>query len=209
LQREGERTDFALGDERQGQQVFAPREHERKSADRDERGLEQREYNARHGPKPPTAIDHRRILEIARDGIDVALEHPDGDRKSKRQVREDKCRERVGEAEVADDDHNGHQHRHDRKRLRAEDEQVDRRLAAKLEPAQGIGCWRREHRRDDRDSQPHDKAVAERDQEALLVEDRDVMDEGDLARPRIGGHDVRLRLDGAEEDPNHREEKQE
>ena len=85
----------------------------------------------RIAPKPPAAIDHRRLLELARDGVDVALEHPDRDRQAERQVGEDECGQRVGEAEVADDDHERHQHRHDRQRLRAEDEQADRRLAAK------------------------------------------------------------------------------
>ena len=82
-------------------------------------------------------------------------------------------------------------------------------LPRNVEPAQRVGRGRREHRRDGRGRQPDDEAVAERDQEAFLAEDRDVVVERDPARPRIGGHDVRLRLDRAEEDPDHREEKQE
>ena len=81
-----------VGEEDVGEDELVPRLDEAEDRGRDEAGRDEREQDLHEGAGARVAVDHRRLLEVARDPEDEAAQDPDRERQHEREVRDDHAR---------------------------------------------------------------------------------------------------------------------
>ena len=100
LQRDGDRA-HGLAGQHHGEEIFVPRGDEDVDAGRDDARHHQRQDDEADRLQPARAVDHRRLVEILRDRVEIARQHPDreGDREGR--MAEDDAEERVDQPEAS------------------------------------------------------------------------------------------------------------
>ena len=89
-----------------------------------------RQHHLAERLQPRVAVDHRRLLVLARDLVDEALEQPDRERDVDRAVEQDHAELRVRQAELAVHQVDRDRHRDRRHHPRRQDEEQQVVLAA-------------------------------------------------------------------------------
>src|SRR4051812_532013 len=103
-------------EEDEGQEELVPRRDEGEERRDDDAGREQRRDHGAEDGEAARAVDHRRLLDVARDPADVALQHPEDERQRPDDVDEDEAGVRVGQVQLPeqqeerDDDQDQREH---------------------------------------------------------------------------------------------------
>src|SRR5580700_11038710 len=102
--------------ENQREQKFVPGDDEAENGGRGETGSNQRQNDAQQDADPPFPVEHRRLLDFARQLFDESAHHPDYERQVQRDIDEDESDERIEQTNLAqhqekrNDRHNRRKH---------------------------------------------------------------------------------------------------
>ena len=135
---EGRRGLRLAAGEQHRERVFVPGEDQAEDRGGDDAGGGLRQHHLAEGLQAGVAVDHRRVLVLARDLVDEALQQPDGERDVDRAVEQDHAELGVREAELAvhqvDRDRDGDRRHHPGR----EDEEHQVVLARHLEARERV-----------------------------------------------------------------------
>src|SRR5437867_840944 len=198
------RAHLALGQEDQRVQEFVLGQREGEDPGRQEPGRAQRQHDPGHGLEAAGAVDACRLLELARDALEVAHEQPRRERNQQRRVRQHDRGQRVAELQPIDDV----RHRDEQQRLgdeiRRRDTDGDDGRARKPEPREPVGDHRGDHDGGQCGHHRHQHRVVRPRQEIRLVEQVDVVLECRLVddeRHDLGTVELTVGLDRRDQHP--------
>ena len=124
-------------------------------------GRGQRQHDLAQRREPRVAVDHGRVLVLGRDGPEVAVEHPDGERQLVRGVEQHEAGERVGEADQREERERRHRQRRQRDAHHGHDHEQHDPLAFELEARERIGGESGDQHAQRDGERRHDRAVEE------------------------------------------------
>ena len=196
-------------------QELVPRDQEREQHRREQAGPRERQDHPEQRPDARAAVDSRRILEIARDRLEVVAHDPQHERRRERAVDDDQPDPRVEQMQ-ADHDQVQRDHEGDRRdHVRGEEQQQRRSRAAKPQPRERVGAEHADRDRDRDGGGRDDQAVEQRgtevreDRAAGGGEDLRVAAEREVARDPAERNPEQLGLARQARDHQPRERRQE
>ena len=143
-----------------GEQHLAPGGHEGVDGDRDDARHRGRHDDAEQRAERAAAVDLRRLVQVARDRVEVADQHPDRERQREGEVGEDQPAARAverdpgGVADVDEDQEQRQQEEDAGEHLRGQHRDREDALAAEAVAADGVGREDRDHHRADASPSP-------------------------------------------------------
>ncbi|MBG9885513.1 hypothetical protein ABE10_02695, partial [Bacillus toyonensis] len=169
---------------------------------------EGKQHGAEH-PPPARAVDVGRLLELHRDGLDEASQHPDPEGERERDVHDHESEDAVEQAQALDLQEQRDHERLERHHLDDEDHQQDRGAELETEARHGDGGEEAHQRAHQHGHERDDEGVAQEGAEAALREhEGEVVERRLLGKQRLAAAG-RLLVEGAGEHPVHREEGEE
>ena len=191
------------------EEELVPDEDDVEDERRDQPRLHLRQHDPEDGVQARAAVDQRRLVVTKRDAVEESFENPERKGDAEHGVEEDHAVERLGPAERGvhqeDRQHDGRRRHHPRREQQEHDEVGAGRPVA----GEGIGGQERDHQCDQHRADREDEAHPQVVEEVGIPDDARCCPVGWKRKTGCRRDDLAGRLEGRQEDPEHREKKDE